>query len=181
MAKYISKNNNTKGISICPNCGSRKITTRSEEYKFTYGEGKGRVELSAQIPIRTCILCKFSFRDFVADDICHEALCKHLGVMPPRQIKGLRKMYNLTQAEFAKITKLGEATLSRWERGVLIQNEAYDNYMYLLGFEENLAKLRDQSAAIEAHIDDSVKVNAENKLTRDIPNGSPSFSMPLRT
>jgi putative zinc finger/helix-turn-helix YgiT family protein len=179
--KEKSKIVDEKGVFVCPNCGLKDIETNFKKHTFTYGKGKGQIKLSVQIPIKTCVSCKFSFRDFIADDICHEELCKHLGVMTPRQIKGLRKLYNLTQAEFAKITKLGEATLSRWERGVLIQNEAYDNYMYLLGFDGNLAKLRDRSVKIETHTDNIVKVNAENKLTRDIPNGSPSFSIPLGT
>jgi transcriptional regulator with XRE-family HTH domain len=58
-------------------------------------------------------------------------------------------LYNLTQAEFAEVTKLGEATLSRWERGIVIQNQAYDNYLYLLGYEENLQKIRERGESSE--------------------------------
>lgn len=131
----------SKGIFVCPECGSENVKTNEADYTFTYGTEGDRFELSARIPIRECPECGFSFRDCVADDICHEAVCHHLGVMSPRQIKGLRNLYKLTQAEFCEITKLGEATLSRWERGIFIQNEAYDNYLYLLGFRGNLGRL----------------------------------------
>ena len=38
----------------------------------------------------------------------------------------------MSRAAFAQLTALGEATLSRWENGVLIQNRAYDRYLRLL-------------------------------------------------
>jgi hypothetical protein len=48
----------------------------------------------------------------------------------------------LSRAEFARLTKLGEATLVRWEKGSLIQNPANDQYLRLLGFEDNIRRLR---------------------------------------
>ena len=134
---------------ICPNCGSESIERVKENYTFTYGVGDDAVDLSAMVPIIKCSDCGDGFLDYVAEDICHEAVCKHLGVMSPSQVKGLRKLYNLTQAEFAEVTKLGEATLSRWERGIVIQNQAYDNYLYLLGYEENLQKIRERGESPE--------------------------------
>jgi len=111
--------------------------------------GDNAVDLSAIVPIIKCGDCGEGFLDYVAEDICHEEICQHLGVMTPSQVKGLRKLYNLTQAEFAEVTKLGEATLSRWERGIVIQNQAYDNYLYLLGFKENLQKIKRRKESTE--------------------------------
>jgi transcriptional regulator with XRE-family HTH domain len=62
--------------------------------------------------------------------------------MSPEQIKSLRGLYKLSQTQFCEVSKLGEATLSRWERGIVIQNNAYDNYLYLLGFRENMDRLQ---------------------------------------
>ena len=31
--------------------------------------------------------------------------------------------------------------MSRWERGIVVQNRAYDNYLYLLSFRKNLNEL----------------------------------------
>ena len=111
---------NTNGQIICPECGSSKVKTSEEYHNFTYGRDEHRADLRVKVPVRTCNECLASFIDHVAEQICHDAVCQHLGVMTPSQIKGLRKLYDLTQAQFREITRLGEATLSRWERGLLI-------------------------------------------------------------
>ena len=148
--KNVQEDNRPEDLSkfVCGECGSERIRTSREIYKFPYGVGNDTVELSCEVPFRKCSDCGFSFLDHVAEDLCHEEVCKHLRVMTPSQVKDLRKMYKLTQAEFAEITKLGPATLSRWERGILIQNEAYDNYLYLLGFKENLQKIQRRKESI---------------------------------
>src|SRR4030042_1533641 len=130
--------------ATCPECGSSKLTSSKEEYRFPYGKGTEAVELSAMVEVEKCGDCGFSCMGPSAERACHEAICEHLGVMTPIQIKGLRDYYGLTQADFSKITGLGEATLSRWERGIVIQNKAYDNYMYILGLEGNLNSIRER-------------------------------------
>ena len=131
--------------ATCPECGSNKLMRSQEEYRFPYGKGTEAVELSAMVEVEKCGDCGFSYLGPTAERACHEAICEHLGVMKPSQIKGLRDYHGLTQAEFSKITGLGEATLSRWERGILIQNKAYDNYLYILGLEGNLHSIRERS------------------------------------
>jgi putative zinc finger/helix-turn-helix YgiT family protein len=145
-----SESTNPHDIVNCPGCGSTNVGTSQEDFTFPYGIGKNEVELSVEIPVRKCLDCGFSFRDSAADDVCHEAVCRHLGVMTPSQIKSLRNYYNLTQAQFSEITRLGEATLSRWERGVLIQNQAYDNYLRLLQLPLNFERIRSQDKLAEA-------------------------------
>lgn len=140
-----SNSPDTRESLICPDCGSRNIKTCQKDYIFPYGSGKNKVELVANVPVRSCSDCGFSFLDSAAEDICHTAVCQHLEVMTPSQIKNLRNLHGLTQAQFSEITKLGEATLSRWERGIVIQNQAYDNYLYLLGFNENLERIREST------------------------------------
>ena len=129
-------------IHMCPECGSENVKIEIIKHHFYYGKGDDQVELSANIPLSSCEDCGFSFTDEKADELCHEAICKHLEVLTPSQIRSLRKLYDYSQVEFASISSIGEATLSRWERGVLIQNKAYDNYLYLLGFKENLTRLQ---------------------------------------
>jgi putative zinc finger/helix-turn-helix YgiT family protein len=125
----------------CPNCGGTNIETIEKEHTFTYGTDGDVEQITAKVPAKKCLDCGFRYLDAAAHEKCHEALCDHLGVMSPSKIKGLRMYLGLTQSEFAKITGLGEATLSRWERGLVIQNKAYDNYLYLLGLEGNLRKI----------------------------------------
>lgn len=126
---------------ICSECDSKNIITNLEELKFPYGVGAESVQLSCEIPVHRCKDCGYGFIDKEAENLRHEAVCHHLKVMTPRQIKKLRKLHDFTQTYFAEITRLGKATLSRWERGAVIQNGAYDSYLYLLGFRDNLERL----------------------------------------
>lgn len=125
----------------CPNCGSSKVESRNIIDKFQYGSGAKAVILEAEIPFRRCDNCMFEFTDSEAEDIQHEAVCRHLGVMTPAEIVALRNKYGLTRAQFAEKTRIGEASLARWETGELIQNPANDGYMYLLSFPENFDHL----------------------------------------
>ncbi len=158
----------------CSKCGGINVELKNSEHKFPYGRKGERVELVANVPIRICHDCGLQVLDKNAYMICQEAICEHIGVMTPSQIKELRKNYNLTQTEFAQITKLGEATLSRWERGTLIQNAAYDNYLYLLKFPANYRIIQRRTN----RDDNLIKYNEDNEsnMIRLIPSGSPSFS-----
>ncbi len=144
MNKNVRQSNiqSSERSATCPECGSSNLTGNQEEYKFPYGKGTDAIELSANVEVEKCNDCGFSYIDQTAELACHEAICEHLGIMKPSQIKGLRDYHELTQSGFSNITGLGEATLSRWERGIVIQNKAYDNYMYLLGLKDNLDSLR---------------------------------------
>ena len=52
----------------------------------------------------------------------------------------------MTKAAFAQVTGLGEATLSRWENGAVVQNRANDLYLRLLTTPWIMTKLQDLSA-----------------------------------
>jgi len=128
----------------CPQCGQERITTRTETQRFQFGRGEDAVELFADVPVRACGNCGFEFTDGEAEDTRHEAVCRHLGVLTPREILDLRQKYGLSRAEFAGLTRFGEASLARWETGALIQNPANDQLMYLLQFDENVRRLRER-------------------------------------
>jgi putative zinc finger/helix-turn-helix YgiT family protein len=130
-------------IVECPSCDGMDVKTEWEEKTFQYDSGGGNlIDVTATIPRRVCRTCGFTFTDEEAEDAEHDAVCRHLGVMTPREVLGIRKRHDLTQAEFSRLTKLGEATVSRWERGALIQNGANDQLLYLLRFPENVELLR---------------------------------------
>lgn len=127
--------------STCPVCNSRNISTVIQQQRFTYGEETEAVGLEADVPVRNCNTCRYQFTDHVAEEIKHDAVCRHLGVMSPKEIRRLREKYGLTRADFAGLTRIGEASLARWETGILIQNYAYDQFLYLLLFSENKERL----------------------------------------
>jgi putative zinc finger/helix-turn-helix YgiT family protein len=64
--------------------------------------------------------------------ISHKAICKVLGLLTPDEIRAVRDRLAMSQVEFSKLTGFGEATISRWERGRLLQNRANDRYLRLL-------------------------------------------------
>ncbi len=111
-------------------------------HRFRYGVGPHAVEIEVTLPVRQCLACGFSFLDKEGEEKQHEAVCKHLGVMPPARIRQLRHSLGLSRAELARLTGLGEATISRWERGALIQNEANDRFLKLLAHKENVKRLK---------------------------------------
>jgi DNA-binding transcriptional regulator YiaG len=90
--------------------------------------------------VRICDGCGAEFVDEEGEEIRHDAVCRHLGVLTPREIQRLRERYG-SQAAFANLTGIGEASLSRWETGASIQSKAYDNYLRLLEKRQNVGFL----------------------------------------
>ncbi len=132
----------TDGHLQCPDCGGFRIKTIFEDHAFTYGVGENALQITAKLPFRHCQKCGLRFLDDEGEKAMHEAVCRHLGVMSPDEIKQLRERYGMSRQEFARLTKLGEATIARWERGALIQNAGNDQLLYLLTFPENVERLR---------------------------------------
>jgi len=124
----------------CPNCESNDVKTTLEHETFTYGEGASAAEVTADVPVRTCTNCSFQFTDGDAEEARHDAVCRHLNVLTPKEVLELRKRYDMSRAQFAELTRLGEASLARWENGLLIQNGANDQLLYLFTFEGNVKR-----------------------------------------
>ena len=126
----------------CVQCGAPGVTTMRHQDSFSYGLGADAVKLRTTIPVRCCGACGFEFVDDEGMLIRHEAVCEHLGVLGPTEVRAIRERYGLTRETFARITGLEEATLDKWENGAEIQGRADDNYLRLLEFPENLERLR---------------------------------------
>ena len=89
-------------------------------------------ELTVDVPVRRCEDCDLEYLDDEAERLKHGAVCRHLGVLTPDEIRHIRKGFGMTQAEFAQVTGIGVASLNRWENGLTIQTQAYDRYLRLL-------------------------------------------------
>ena len=111
-------------------------------HTFTYGLGAAAVELTVDLPIHVCPSCGLEFLDDEAETLKHEAVCSHLGVLSPNEIRGIRRMHGMSRTAFSKLTGLGVATLNRWENGILIQSAANDRYLRLLASPNNLHMLK---------------------------------------
>lgn len=128
-------------IVPCFDCDAdtRKVL---QEHTFTYGTGPDSAELTVTLPVHVCPSCGFECLDHEAQTLQHEAVCAHLGVLPPNDVRGIRKKYGMSRAAFSRVTGLGEATLNRWENGILIQSAANDRYLRLLAEPDNLRRLQ---------------------------------------
>ena len=80
--------------------------TRWREHAFRYGAGASAVELNVTLPVRVCRSCGFEFLDHEAGTLQHEAVCAHLGVLTPKEIRGIRRMHGMSRAEFSRVTGL---------------------------------------------------------------------------
>jgi putative zinc finger/helix-turn-helix YgiT family protein len=70
-----------------------------------------------------------------------------LNLLPPEAIVGIRKRYNLSQAELENLFGLGEKVVIRWEKGRVLQSKTADV----------LLRLMDQNPAI---VEDLRKIHA---------------------
>lgn len=116
----------------CPLCGTDEVTTSWKRHVFDYGSGESVAELSVNVPVRSCASCELEFLDEPAERLRHEAVCRHLGVLTPAEVRRLRESHGMSRAGFAQVTGLGEASLNRWENGLNIQTHANDRYLRLL-------------------------------------------------
>ena len=116
----------------CPLCSGDKVTTVMHHHTFTYGSEESAIKLTVDLPVRRCGPCEFEYLDEVAEDLKHEAICQHFGVLSPGEIRRVREHHRMTRARFAEVTGIGEASLNRWENGLTIQTHAYDRYLRLL-------------------------------------------------
>ena len=143
----------------CAACGENNLSRRMEMDEFEYGAGQSAVPLSANVAVFTCNDCDLEFTGPSAEVARHEAVCRHLGIMTPAEIRELRGRYGLSRQSFASITRLGAASIARWEAGSLFQNRAYDSLLYLLCVEDNLHRLRSRHSALAPgeHVSASLK------------------------
>jgi DNA-binding transcriptional regulator YiaG len=125
----------------CVACDSKDVIRIIKEISFPYGAEPKTVFLKATVPVFRCSSCAMEFLGEEAEELQHEAICAHLGVMTPKEIAHLVHSYGMDRESFAELSKIGIATLGRWERGEYIQLAANDQYLYLLSFPDNLQRL----------------------------------------
>ncbi len=126
----------------CDVCGAIGVQAELMRDPFIHGSGPNAVELAADVWVHTCSACGDSYTDNEADIAYDEAVCRHLGILTPAEIRAMRERYALTRAEFAQLTGFGKATLGRWERGEVTQNRSADRYLRLLQDPEVMLRLK---------------------------------------
>jgi putative zinc finger/helix-turn-helix YgiT family protein len=123
----------------CPTCNAGwlhdKIITDRFEYEV---DGKTKTVVAEGVPVRECDNpeCRERLSGPEAGRIRHEAICRAFRLLTPREIQAIREKLGPSQERFAQLTGIGVATISRWERGRLLQNRAMDNYLRLVALSE---------------------------------------------
>jgi putative zinc finger/helix-turn-helix YgiT family protein len=116
----------------CPDCENSEFVVREREQVILYGRKDCAVEVPCLVPTYVCSRCGCEWTGPEAEDIRHDAVCRHLGRLTPQEVLKIREKGLLSQAEFSRITGFGEASLSRWETGSQIQNAACDRLLRLI-------------------------------------------------
>ena len=110
----------------CPECGcERPIETKEITEIFNVRGEQVSVSGNANV----CTECDNPLGDKLFDDLIQKAYDKYRllhGMLNAQEIKSIREGYCLTQTLFARILKIGEATLQRYERGSLPSLSLHD-------------------------------------------------------
>lgn len=141
-------------IVECPSCGSVELSITQETESFQISDSGQPVTLSIPVNVYSCNSCDLSFSTEDSSENKHNAICHYFGVLAPREVRAVREQYEYSQAEFSELSKIGKASLNRWETGLLIQNQANDNLLFLLTFRDNFNRLKNryQSKAIAKNL-----------------------------
>jgi putative zinc finger/helix-turn-helix YgiT family protein len=109
----------------CPECGQGQLFefTQTEEFDFDLGDETVKVR-AENVPFKKCDKCGEVMSGPAAGKMQHEAICRAAGLMSPAEIKALRDRFGWSQQHLADLTDFGIATVSRWERGRLLQNRS---------------------------------------------------------
>lgn len=127
----------------CPDCDSDRFVREIREQRFAYGKGGAEAEINCRVPVYKCLDCGCEWTGSDAEEVRHEAICRHLKRLSPAQVLTVRAQSGVSQAEFSRITGFGEASLSRWETGAQIQNVACDRLLRLIAADcGNLQRLK---------------------------------------
>jgi len=117
----------------CGCCATGHLVTRFRRETFEHEAEDGPVMVEAdRVPISVCDTCGSVFVTAETAKVRHEYVCRKLGLITPDEIREIRDRHGLKKAEFARITKFGESSISRWESGRLLPNASNSRYLKLL-------------------------------------------------
>lgn len=95
----------------------KAITTKEKVFIPSY-QGEGAIEVAEiEVPAWEDPDSGEVYLDDLATKKLEEVKARHMGLLSPKQIRGLREHLGLTQKEISLLLQLGERSWSRWENG----------------------------------------------------------------
>lgn len=157
--------------SRCPTCNAGWLRDKvlTEHFEFEV-DGKTKTVIAENVPVSECdnAECGERLSGPEAARIRHEAICRTFGLLTPREIQAIRERLELSQERFAQLTGIGVATISRWERGRLLQNRAMDNYLRLVErSEENVRFLIERQESEQSLNPPSNRIQGQFRSLKD--------------
>lgn len=145
---YQDTDNKQDWNQLCIECGSSNLVERTREQSFPYGPPGDQVILTASMPVIKCEDCGYEYFDERGESARHVAVCRHLGVQTPEEIRKVREGTCLSRVELCQLTGFGSASLQRWEAGAVVPNASSDRLIFLLRYADNVERLKRRSSAI---------------------------------
>lgn len=119
-------------LSTCPECGGRVTRGR---HSFDVHVGRRTVAVEGEYSRCTGECAEFYFAAGEMDAVMTRATAvirAEEGLLTPAEIKALRKRIGLTQPQLEQLLGAGLKTVTRWEKGTVIQNGATDTLLRLI-------------------------------------------------
>jgi putative zinc finger/helix-turn-helix YgiT family protein len=116
----------------CPACGTTMVERRGTLRLPVNGE-EISVPSAAHLSCPKCgeVVLRFQDAKRLGEDAIARYRKKH-GLLSADEIRSIREQFNLTQAEMARLLRLGANTVSRWESGRNVQTAAMDVLLRLI-------------------------------------------------
>ena len=150
----------------CEECGAyESVSCTIRHQRFIYGSGADKAALDVEVPVWSCRECGFGFTAHRAEAIRHDAVCRHLDRPTPDDIRALRRRFGMSQEDLARATRLGPASIKRWESGNQIPSASVAIALRLLELPGNMEFLCDLAS------------EGKSGVGRHLP--SPTFRTPM--
>lgn len=116
----------------CPACGTMMVEKRGTLRLPVNGE-EIAVPSAAHLACPKCgeVVLRFQDAKRLGEDAIALYRKKH-GLLSADEIRAIREHFNLTQADLARLLRLGANTVSRWESGRNVQTAAMDILLRLI-------------------------------------------------
>ena len=118
---------------LCPVCEAGKLKAVTKDVPFKY---KGEAHIVKNVRAFECTTCGESLWDRRDEREIEKSLTdarrKVDGLLTSDEIRTIRKLFSMTQVEFAKALDIGEKNFARYESGQSTQSRAMDHVLRML-------------------------------------------------